>query len=181
MTIRTPTQRRLAAFTLVELLVAIAVGALLLALAVPSFSSMLQQNRLSAQSNALLNAMQYARSTALSQNVSVVVCPVGAANSGTCGTNWGAGWMVATSTGTLLQSYAIGPRAPSLSSVAVSGAAANTLTFDPRGLATPQGYFKLCDNRGAAFARSVQVSLTGFVQAGPTSGQAIWGGALSCP
>ncbi|HWX04169.1 GspH/FimT family pseudopilin [Collimonas sp.] len=172
-------------FTLIELLITIVIAAILMALAMPSFSSMLMNNRLSAQANAFVNALNYARSNALTQNVNAQVCPLGAAGSVTCGTNWGAGWIVitlpATGTSVLLQSHQVGPRDPVLSAVAFNGATASGITFDPRGLATTQSNFKICDSRGASYARSLQVIATGSVQQGPTPGQAIWGGALVCP
>lgn len=177
---------RPAGFTLIELLITISIATILMALAVPSFSAMLKQNRLSAQTTSFINALQFARSTALTTNVPTTVCPRGAAGSVTCGTNWSSGWIVATApaigTATLLQSYEIGPRDPALSAVAGSGTPPASLSFDPRGLAVTSGNFKICDSRGGIYARSVQVLVTGFVQAGPTAGQAIWDNSnLSCP
>ena len=172
-------------FTLIELLITVVIAAILMALAMPSFSSMLMNNRLSAQANAFVNALNYARSNALTQNVNAQVCPLGAAGSVTCGANWGAGWIVATlpaaGTGVLLQSYQTGAHDPILSAVAFNGVTASAIVFDPRGLAATQSNFKICDSRGATYARSLQVIATGSVQQGPTPGQAIWGGALACP
>ena len=166
-------------FTLVELLVTVATVAIILALAAPSFRAMLQNNQLSAQVDGLTSALNYARNTALSQAVSVQVCPVGAANSSTCGASWAAGWIVVgdpAGTATLLQSRKTATGEPVLSSTASS------VVFDSRGLSTTPSSFKLCDSRGSAFARSVQVFATGFVQQGTTPGQVAWGTtALSCP
>ncbi|WP_199110995.1 GspH/FimT family pseudopilin [Collimonas sp. PA-H2] len=172
-------------FTLIELLITIVIASILMALAMPSFSSMLMNNRLSAQANAFVNALNYARSNALTQNVNAQVCPLGAVGSVTCGANWGAGWIVttlpATGTGALLQSYQIGPRDPILAAVPFNGVTVSAIVFDSRGLAATQSNFKICDSRGATFARSLQVIATGSIQQGPTPGQAIWGGALACP
>lgn len=174
-----------AGFTLIELLITIVIATILMALAMPSFTSMLMNNRLSAEANAFVNALHYARSNALTQNVNAQVCPLGATGSVTCGANWGSGWIVttlpATGTGVLLQSYQVGPHDPVLSPVAFNGVTATGIVFDPRGLATTQSNFKFCDSRGATFARSLQVIATGSVQQGPTPGLALWGGALACP
>jgi type IV fimbrial biogenesis protein FimT len=167
-------------FTLIELLVTIAIAAILMALAVPSFQAMVMNNRLTAQAGALNTALNYARNTALSQAVPVAVCPVGTAGSTTCGASWAAGWMVVSNpagAATLLQSQ----QAPSSGSTVLSSPVTSVL-FGPRGLATTLSSFKVCDSRGAAFARSVQVFATGFVQAGATPGQVAWGTtALTCP
>ena len=48
-------------FTLVELLVTLAVAAILLALATPSFADLLRANRLAAANNALVTALNVAR------------------------------------------------------------------------------------------------------------------------
>lgn len=166
-------------FTLVELLVTVAIVVIVLSLAVPSFQAMLMNNRLSAQVDGLTSALNYARNTALSQAVSVQVCPIGALSSSTCGANWAAGWIVVSDPAgapTLLQSRQAPTGDPVLS------ATANGVIFDSRGLSTTPSSFKMCDGRGSSFARSVQVFATGFVQAGATPGQAAWGvAALSCP
>lgn len=175
----------LAAFTLVELLVTVAIAAILVSLAVPSFNTMLLNNRLTAQANAFASALNYARAGALTQNINVQVCPVGAIGSITCGGNWSAGWIIttvpATGFGILLQSYNAGPSDPLLSAVAFAGNTATTINFDPLGLATTQSNFKICDNRGAAYARSLQVVATGSIQQGASPGVAVWGGGLACP
>lgn len=61
-------------FTLIELLVTMAVLAVLIALAVPSFTSMINGNRLTAQSNDLVASLQIARSEAVRINGAVRVC-----------------------------------------------------------------------------------------------------------
>jgi type IV fimbrial biogenesis protein FimT len=172
--------RNLKGFTLIELLVTIAIAAILMALAVPSFQTMVMNNRLTAQASALNTALNYARNTALSQAVNVAVCPVGALGLTTCGANWGAGWMVVrdpTGTPTVLQSQ----QAPSVGN-AVLSSPVTSVVFGPRGLTGTLSSFMVCDHRSSAFARSVQVLATGFVQSGATPGQVAWGTtALTCP
>lgn len=141
---------------------------------------MLLNNRLTANTDAFVNALNYARSTALFQAVNVAVCPLGALNSTTCGGDWSAGWIIVTQpasgANTLLKSQQNLATDPTLSGNVAS------VVFDAHGLATTQSNFKLCDNRGGSFARSVQVLATGFVQSGNVVGQAVWdNSALSCP
>lgn len=173
-----PPQER--GFTLIELLISITVLTVLLVLTVPSFKDMVMNNRIAAQTDALSTALHYARNTALSQNMNVLACPFGAAGSTACGGNWQNGWIIvsqpATGTPALLQANSTGANDPVLSATIPS------VTFDSRGIATTQGNFKICDSRGGAFAQSVQVLPTGFVQSGSTIGSAVWDGSgLTCP
>lgn len=84
-------------FSMVELMITIAIAAILLALAVPSFTSFLNSNRVTSQANELLANFQLARLESIRRGARVVVC--GSANAAaaapTCstGTGWG-GWIV---------------------------------------------------------------------------------------
>lgn len=82
----------MAGFTLMEMLIAIAVLAILVTLAVPSFQQLIQNNRLSAQGNELVAAFQFARSEALKRGVWAEIC---ASNDGeTCSDDFADGWLV---------------------------------------------------------------------------------------
>lgn len=83
------------AFTLIELMVTLAVLAIVISLAAPSFSNMLQENRLSALTNELQGALQLARSEAVKRRVNVAVCRSNADQSD-CenGTDWAGGWLM---------------------------------------------------------------------------------------
>lgn len=67
-------QHRSDGFTLVELMVTLAVAAILLGIAVPSFRDMLERNRIAAQSNELLGGLQTARSEAIRKNATHRFC-----------------------------------------------------------------------------------------------------------
>lgn len=154
--------------------------------AAPYFKNMLMDKRMITARDALINGLNYARNTALTQNATIQACPIGSPGSTTCGANWNTGFMVvsqpATGGAVLLQSYRQGPNAPTLSTVAISGVSPTSITFDSRGVATTQAYFKLCDSRGRSYAWSVQVLPTGMVQRTAQAGTAVWnGGALTCP
>lgn len=74
-------------FTLVELLITMAVLAVLLALAVPSFQGIMNRNRLTASANEAVSALQAARMEAVRRNRRVALCP--SADGTTCaGSDW---------------------------------------------------------------------------------------------
>jgi type IV fimbrial biogenesis protein FimT len=90
-------------FSLIELMITITVGAILMALGVPSFRYITNANRVSAEVNALLGDLQFARSEAIKEGLSVMVCPAQDATLTTCAINsteWDKGWIVISPTQT---------------------------------------------------------------------------------
>lgn len=89
-------QRR--GFTLVELLVGLAVGAILLAIALPGYAYLARANRLAAITNDLLTALQLARSEAIKRGTRVTVCKTADAGSAApacdAAAAWHEGWLV---------------------------------------------------------------------------------------
>lgn len=80
-------------FTLIEMLIAIAIAAILLAVGVPSFNQIIRDNRATTQTNEVATALAIARSEALRRARSVSVCP--STNNTSCsGSNWAVGWIV---------------------------------------------------------------------------------------
>jgi type II secretory pathway pseudopilin PulG len=74
-----------------EMLIAIAVLAILVTLAVPSFLQVLQRNRLASEANAAVAGLNFARSEAIRRSRPVVLC---ASSSGDgCGGAWADGWI----------------------------------------------------------------------------------------
>lgn len=89
-----PLARAARGLSLIELMVTIAVLAVLLAVGVPSFAALARQWRQDAAVEAFVGDLRLARSTATRTSRPVVVC----ANSGTgscaTGTDWAGGWLV---------------------------------------------------------------------------------------
>jgi type IV fimbrial biogenesis protein FimT len=85
-------------FTLIELMVTLAIVTVLLVLAVPSLQDATLNTQLRAQSNALLASLQLARSEAIKRNARVVVCKTAdwTATDPACTTSngWEQGWIV---------------------------------------------------------------------------------------
>lgn len=85
-------QRRAAGFTLPELMITIGILAILLAIAVPSFSNIIKENRNVATVNSLTAAISLARAEAIRRSRNVSICA--STNGLTCGGNWQDGWLV---------------------------------------------------------------------------------------
>lgn len=74
-------------FTLLELMITVALLGILAALAAPSFNSLIQSSRLTASANELVAALQMARMEAIRTNSRVEVCP--STNGSSCaGSDW---------------------------------------------------------------------------------------------
>lgn len=80
-------------FTLVELMVTVAVLAILSAIAIPSFTSLINSNRLVSQANEVVAAIQGARSEAIRYNQRVYVCSSSNGSSCSGSSTWN-GWLV---------------------------------------------------------------------------------------
>jgi type IV fimbrial biogenesis protein FimT len=82
-------------FSLMEMLIVIAIVAILLALGVPSFKYVTQSNRSTSEINSLLASLQLARAEAIKEGQKVSVCP--STDGVTClvgVSDWQSGWII---------------------------------------------------------------------------------------
>jgi len=83
-------------FTLMELMVTIAIAGILLGVAIPSFTSIISSNRLTTYANELVTALNLARSEAIKRGVRITLCKSTNGNSCTAGNDWSQGWITFT-------------------------------------------------------------------------------------
>jgi type IV fimbrial biogenesis protein FimT len=90
--------------TQVELIVGLAILAILLAIAIPGYGNFMNYNRLVAATNTLVSSLQLARSEAIKRRSRVTVCkssaPMDATPTCDAGANWEQGWLVFVDGGT---------------------------------------------------------------------------------
>jgi len=161
-------------FTLIELMVTVAVLAITVMVAIPSFQSVIASNQLQEARDRLRSAIQYAKSEAIGRNETVSMCP--SSNGTACGNNshWNSFWIVVTdgndtgavSVGTLLRVFT----APNSSQATVSHSDSQVVfRFTPEGIAPDlnSDVFSFCDPEGDASPRSMAVDgVTGVVRYG---------------
>jgi type IV fimbrial biogenesis protein FimT len=84
-----------AGYTVLELLVAITVLAVVLGITVPAMGEFVARSRASSQVNELVGALHLARSEAVTRGVPVAVCPSNALSTACANSaNWSGGWIV---------------------------------------------------------------------------------------
>ncbi|MDH3546885.1 MAG: GspH/FimT family pseudopilin [Gammaproteobacteria bacterium] len=162
--------KREGGFTLIELMIAVGLTALLLSMAVPAMSLFVSNARQTGAINDFVSSLHVARSTAITTNARVTVCPSAGGND--CeAVSWDRGWIVfrdPDSDQTVDADETI---------VAVSDGA-DGLTFQtaefgqflmyrPTGrvmnasINGNAGQFTVCDDRGASHAKVMIIELSG--------------------
>ena len=162
-------------FTLLELMISIAVLGVLLGIAIPSFQTMILNSRLTTQANQVITALNYARSEAVKRGSPATVC---SSNGGTAcagANNWTTGWLVFSDPNgngvvdagdTILRVW------PALEGGNTLNSGQPRVTFRNTGFATGfNDTFRLCDKRGVNDARSTIVNAMGraYVKKGTAS------------
>lgn len=145
-------------FTLVEMLTAIAIAAILLAIAVPSYSGSRLNSQLRASSNDLIGSINLARSEAIKRGTTVTVC---ASSSGdTCGGDWNEGWIVLGGTDALHNPIVLhSVNALPIGFQLTEFAGTTVLIFQSTGVDATPASFRLCRSNPEAGSQERVVSL----------------------
>lgn len=168
-----PTSR---GFTLLEMLVAIAIAAILLTIGVPSFLNMMAENQRDAYAMNFYTALLTARSEAITRNVRVVLCKSADGNKSVdgkrCTTSSGdysVGWLVyANPDGDFSSVEPDDPKYILTSHRALDGGFTLTtedgsdyVVYKPSGRAGVAMEFELCPNNPEIAGRSIEITPTG--------------------
>lgn len=97
-------------FTLVELVVTLAIAAILVTLAMPDFSETLRSWRRDSATRALTSSLHLARTESIKSSRKIMVCPSSNGTSCAGGTEWRNGWMVFVDDGATDQAFDAGER-----------------------------------------------------------------------
>lgn len=150
-------------FTLVELMVTIAVLAVLLGIAVPSFTESTLGSKLRTQANDLVAGALLARSEAIKRNQAVTLCA--SSDGATCTGTWASGWIVRTTGGAVLQAHGAAPSGFLINSSVTS------FVFQPSGVGSTSATLTVCRAAPSVGSqeRVVDISPTGRTTVSKTS------------
>lgn len=163
------TQHKMAGFTIIELMITLVVAAILLAIAAPSFRSIIQDNRLTTDVNTLAASLNLTRSEAIKRGTQVTLCKSNDAASCVATANWQDGWIIWADTDNDAAVDAneiirvIGGLSEGNTLAFATGN--NAIVYNPTGFASnDDGTFRLCDDRGINFAKGLVISPSGGVR-----------------
>jgi len=157
---------RKSGYSLLELIVTITIGAVLVGLATPALRGLILDSRQVGDINALVHAVQLARSEAAKRRRPVVLCKtVDRIHCGNSNVTWDQGWMVFANKDDQqppqrsADEPLIWAHQPAMVG-SITGNRAN-FQFRPFFWRSTNGTITFCDERGVAAARAVIISYTG--------------------
>ena len=156
-------------FTLLELLITVALISIVMAIAIPSMTTFNHNDRLTTNINTLIGHLAYARSEAVkrSQQVSLCVSNDGATCTG--GNNWEDGWIIyidadGSNTFDAAEEVLRAQQALTGNQALTPTPLTSQVTYDYRGFATSAPSFQLCDNRTGPHGKTISISNAGRVR-----------------
>lgn len=145
--------KKTAGFTLIELIVTLAIAAILVTWGIPSFTQLIRTNRITAQTNEFVTTVNLARSEAVRRGATVNLVSSG-------GTNWEDGWQLQlAATGEILR------QSDALDGTTTLASTVNNTTafaFDSRGYSDNIEVLQLCDV-DTAEGRQISIAGTGRI------------------
>lgn len=152
------TRGRSVGVTLIELMIAIVILAVLLGIGVPAFRDASLGSKLSSSATNLVASVQLARSEAIKRNRPMTLCS--STDGATCAGSgdWETGWVVLDPDGVVVQAQEAAPR----TIVVTQTFGPNLLSFQPIGIGATAAAFRVCraDPLGAQ-ERIVNISAAG--------------------
>lgn len=171
-------------FTLLELMIVIAIAAVLMTIAVPGMRNFLLASERSEASTSLYGGLVTARSEAIARNASVLLCPRDPATTNTSpkcqasGGNWTRGWVLlrdANNNGVLdsgepaaIDVIASGDATDSGFTITPQSASPTYLSFSSAGRPSVANTFTLCKTGDNSFqGRIIYVDISGRISLAP--------------
>lgn len=143
-------------FTLVELMVTIAVAAILLAIGVPSLTSLYEGTRSTNEIRKISDVFAFARNQAVNYGATVTVCPYAASP---CGTDWNKGFSVYIDNGGEKNVLKVIDSFNEHDVISLSGPADKKVDFTPDGLVSVETSIIYCSNGKVTVLKALRLVL----------------------
>ena len=158
-------------FTLIELIVTMAMAAIVLSLGVPTFRGVIADNGMVADANRFVVSVNLARSSAVKYQRDATICASTTWNqtTPTCtgGTDWSEGWIVYVDKdrdGSVDADEVVSVNEPLNDRMSFESGSEGTFTYNARGFVDNGGdNIDLCDSRTGETGRSIRINGAGRV------------------
>ena len=163
---------RVRGFSMIEMMMGIAILAILIKIAAPSFSDFISKSRLTSSVSTLVADLNYARGEAIMRNAPVIVCAK-VSNASSCATTptWQTGWVVCVDANSDNVCDTASATVPNpirvrngVSSTTPINAGAAVTRFSTVGAVTGNGAFTVTGGPSSSPSRTIQVTSNGYVR-----------------
>lgn len=150
-------------FTLVELMVTIAIAALLLSIGVPSFTAIYEATRSANEMQKINDLFAFARNQAVNYGVTVTVCPYAVTP---CGNDWTKGFSVYIENNGAKKVLKVIEGFNSKDTISLTGPTDKTVNFTPDGLVSTETSIIYCPSGESDGSKSIKISTSGLIKEG---------------
>lgn len=158
--------------TLIELMITLAIFAILIAIAAPSFDDTIKRNRVESQLREFAGRLKFARSEAVNTQRNITICHLDSGSTPSCDGLWSDGMTIffdddadgdlENTADVIMYTKNVGSNTLAVHNS--GGVALNLIQFGARGTANSKATIKLCDaSANVQFARAILLELTGMV------------------
>lgn len=167
---KTQLQKTQRGLSLIELIVTMAIAAIVLGVGVPTFGNVVADNAMASNANRFVASINLARSSAVRYQRNATICASSNYNAATptcsAGTDWSNGWIVYVDKdrdGAVDADEVQSVFEPFSDDVSFASGAVNGFTYDARGFVDNGDNLTLCDDRTGEMGRQVRVNAAGRV------------------
>jgi len=141
-------------FTLIELLITLSIASILALTALPNLSALIAQERSTILTNSLAHTLAYARTEAITKNMTILTCQSNNGSECNKSANWHNGWITFVDTNknrqrdsneTLLRVFAAADNGTRAIFKGSGAGIKYYMKYNPSGRASPNGSFLICN------------------------------------